>query len=131
MNKLKHTSILLVVSIPLLMVFVDGFIGQLTGFIWGFIAWTIVLGQWDEREGNVFGIKNDDILKQHNKEAEAIERAEKAKQQNPQQVVKEVMERAEETPIKSETKQNPFLRRGGLDNFSHKSHYTKDKDKRY
>ncbi len=99
-----HISILIAMTVPMMMVFVSDWIGKFVGFVWGFIAWCIVLGQWDEKEG-IYSIKNDTLLQQHNKEAEEIERlAPEPPQpppppqpvQDPQQVVREIMDKAEE-----------------------------------
>ena len=101
---------LFLLATPLLAIFTNHQLGLTLGFLWGFIAWCVVIGQWQLKEGPVFSIKNDTVLQQHNKEAEEMEKEEMAvppPPQDPQQVVKDVMESA----TKSEIKHNPFQRR--------------------
>ena len=90
MNKIKHISILFLLSAPLLAVFTNHFLGYTLAFLWGFLAWCVVLGQWYEKEGPVFGIKNDTILQQHNREAEAMEQTE-PKRITPEQISDEIV----------------------------------------
>ena len=97
MNKLKHIAMLFLLSTPLLAVFTNHPFGLTLGFLWGFLAWCVVLGKWAAKEAPVFGIKSDILLQQHNQEAEEIEAAEAGVPQD--------VEKAKEPIVK-----NPFAR---------------------
>lgn len=95
MRNTKYAIILALAAIPLLAAFTYNFLGITLGFLWGFVGWLLAVNLLAEKQQKQ-SIKSDTFLQQL-----------KPQEPDPQRVVEEIMENAEES-AKSEKKYNPF-----------------------
>jgi|GEM_PF-5486428 len=86
MKGYKYIIMVVILSLPIVAVFSDGFFIRTIGFLWGCLGWLVVANFWLEKEG----IKNDTLLQQHNKEAEEMERVDQ--EEDPKKLVARVMD---------------------------------------
>lgn len=100
MKGYKYIIMVVILSLPIVAVFSDGFFIRTIGFLWGCLGWLVVANFWLEKEG----IKNDTLLQQHNKEAEEMERVDQ--EEDPKKLVARVMDEPPRKPVSK----NPFER---------------------
>ena len=114
MKNKTYILLLVVLTAPLFSIFTNHFLGYSLTVFWVFLGWLIVINLWSEqkesKESSINSIKNDTLLQQHNKEAEELERQEAQPKgiEDPQQIVRDVMENAEEDEEPQPTIRNPF-----------------------